>query len=25
MAHDPAEHVVEVLPGIDVTVFTGLD
>jgi len=25
MAHDPPEHVVEVLPGIDFAVFAGLD
>jgi len=25
MPHDPAEHVIEVFPGIDVAVFAGLD
>ena len=25
MAHNPAEHVVEVFPGIDIAVFAGLD
>jgi hypothetical protein len=25
MTHDPAEHIIEILPGIDIAVFAGLD